>query len=141
MAFLVDEDYKVMVGEKALVTIMQGEVANREKAEAMAQEEVSGYLRSRYDVNAVFAAKDMSRNTLIVMYTCDIALYHLISWLPGKMGYEMRKERYERAIKWLEGVQNGKTSPDLPTYTGTDGEEDINNPIRFGSETKNNYGW
>ena len=141
MAFLVDEDYKVMVGEKALVTIMQGEVANREKAEAMAQEEVSGYLRSRYDVDAVFAAKDIDRNTLIVMYTCDIALYHLSSWLPGKMGYEMRKERYERAIKWLEGVQNDKTSPDLPTYTGTNGEEDINNPVRYGSERKNNYGW
>lgn len=141
MAFLTDDDYKVMIGEKAMLTIMQNDIGNRQNAETMAQEEVSGYLRSRYDVDAVFAAKDMNRNTMIVMYTCDIALYHLISWLPQKMGYELRKERYERAIKWLESVQNGKVSPDLPTYTGSEGEEDINNPIRFGSERKNCYGW
>ena len=30
------------------------------------------------------------------------------------MGSEIRKERYERAIKWLEGVQAGKIVPDLP---------------------------
>ena len=48
------------------------------------------------------------------MRTADIALYHLVASLPQKMGIEIRKERYERAIEWLEGVQSGKIIPDLP---------------------------
>ena len=41
--------------------------------------------------------------------------------MPQKMGSEIRKERYERAIKWLEGVQAGKIVPDLPLAVGEDG--------------------
>ena len=48
------------------------------------------------------------------MYVCDMALYHMVSAMPQRMGYEIRKERYDRAIKWLEGVQAGKIVPDLP---------------------------
>ena len=41
--------------------------------------------------------------------------------MPQKMGSEVRKERYERAVKWLEGVQSGKIIPDLPLAVGEDG--------------------
>ncbi len=57
------------------------------------------------------------------------------------MGREIRKERYDRAIKWLEEVQTGKVTPDLPTFTGEDGEEDIYNPVKWGSEKSNTYIW
>ena len=70
-----------------------------------------------------------------------MALYHLSTWLTNKMGHDIRKERYELAVKWLEGVQAGKITPDLPTVTGEDGEEDINNPMKWGSEKKNVYIW
>ena len=46
--------------------------------------------------------------------------------LPQKMGTEIRKERYDRAIKWLEGVQSGKIVPDLPVSTDEEG-----NPVGF----------
>ena len=70
-----------------------------------------------------------------------MALYHLSAWLPNKMGHEIRKERYELALKWLEGVQAGKIIPDLPTVTGEDGEEDVNNPVKWGSGIQNTYIW
>ena len=57
------------------------------------------------------------------MYTADIALYNMIASLPNRMGYETRKERYERAIKWLEGVQAGKIVPDLPIATDETGSD------------------
>lgn len=138
--FLTEEDY-IVASSTALSVLQQSSEENRERAERMAIEEVSGYLRSRYNVEKVFSATGAERNDLVVMRTCDVTLYHLSSWLPNKMGHDIRKERYELAVKWLEGVQAGKITPDLPTVTGEDGEEDINNPMKWGSEKKNVYIW
>lgn len=115
--FITDEDYKVVIGEAALKVISQTDEANRANAEAEAIEEISGYLRPKYDCAAAFATEGKQRNRQLVMYACDIALYHLASAMPQKMGSEIRKERYDRAIKWLEGVQAGKIIPDLPLAT------------------------
>ena len=120
--FITDQDYKVVLGDNALKVVSQTSEQNRANAEAEAQEEIASYLRPIYDTNAIFAAEGDSRNRLIVMYTCDIALYHMVSAMPQKLGSEIRKERYERAVKWLEGVQAGKIVPDLPAAVDTQGE-------------------
>lgn len=120
--FITDQDYKVVIGDNALRVVSQTSKENRANAEAEAQEEIASYLRPIYDTNAIFAAEGDSRNRLIVMYTCDIALYHMVSAMPQKLGSEIRKERYERAVKWLEGVQAGKIVPDLPAAVDTQGE-------------------
>lgn len=112
--FIDNEDYKVVIGDAALKVVSQSSPENIANAEAEAIEEISGYLRPVYDTAAIFAATGNDRNRLIVMYTADIVLYHLTASQPQKMGSEIRKERYERAIKWLEGVQAGKIVPDLP---------------------------
>ncbi len=140
VTFITTEDY-VMIGDAALQIVQQADAGNRENAEKEAMEEVAGYLRSRYDVAAVFEATGDNRNKVIVMRCCDVALYHLVSSRNQRQGMEIRKERYERAIKWLEDVQKGLIMPDLPTPVGPNGEEDILNPIKFGSEKKNHYGW
>ena len=120
--FITDEDYRVVIGEAALKTVSQTSAENRANAESEAQEEISSYLRPVYDCKATFAAEGNERNKLIVMYMCDIALYHMTASLPQKMGSEIRKERYERAIKWLEGVQSGKIVPDIPVAMDDKGE-------------------
>ncbi len=112
--FIDTEDYKLVIGDAALKVVSQSSPENIANAEAEAIEEISGYLRPVYDTAAIFAATGNDRNRLIVMYTADIVLYHLTASQPQKMGSEIRKERYERAIKWLEGVQAGKIVPDLP---------------------------
>lgn len=119
--FITEEDYKVVIGDNALKVISQVSPENRTNAEAEAREEIAGYLRPKYDCTAIFSAQDEHRNRLIVMYTCDISLYHMSAAMPQKMGSEIREERYERAIKWLEGVQAGKIVPDLPLAVGEDG--------------------
>ena len=118
--FIQEEDYKMVIGESALKVISQATPQNIANAELEAIEEISGYLRPVYDAEAIFSAEGLHRNRLIVMYTADIALYHLSSSQPQRMGSEIRKERYERAIKWLEGVQSGKIIPDLPTVEEDD---------------------
>lgn len=120
--FITDEDYKVVIGESALRVVTQVSTENRTNAETEAIEEIAGYLRPKYDTKAIFSAEGDARNRLVVMYACDCALYHMSASLPQKMGIEIRRERYERAIKWLEGVQAEKILPELPLATGEDGE-------------------
>lgn len=138
--FLTEEDYKVVIGDTALKVVSQVSEDNKINAEKEAQEEVSGYLRPKYDCQAIFSATGEQRNRLIVMYTCDIALYHLVASMPQKMGTEIRKERYERAIKWLEGVQAGKIVPELPLVTDEDGTP-LNGSFIHGSQSKLHHNW
>lgn len=138
--FITDDDYKVVIGDKALMVISQATPATRQNAESEAEEEISSYLRPVYDVEAIFTATGLERNKLIVMYTVDIAVYHLTASMPQKMGTEIRQERYERAIKWLEGVQSGRIVPNLPRATTTDGKP-IGQPIRFGADKPLRHNW
>lgn len=137
--FIDKEDYKVVIGDVALKVISQSTPENIENAEMEAIEEMSGYLRPVYDTEAIFSATGNERNRLIVMYTADIVLYHLNASQPQKMGSEIRKERYERAIKWLEGVQAGKIIPDLPTVDAEDGSAGFG--TSFHSSPKLRHDW
>lgn len=138
--FINDEDYKVVVGDQALKVISQVSETNRQNAEAEAIEEMSGYLRPKYDVETVFAQEGDSRNRLVVMYACDIALYHMAASLPQKMGMEIRKERYDRAIKWLTDVQKGNIVPDLPLSVDEEGNM-TGGTLRWGSTKPLRHEW
>lgn len=138
--FVTDQDYKVVIGEQALKVVSQISQENRANAETEAVEEIAGYLRPKYDTGAVFSASGTQRNKLVVMYTCDIAIYHMTASTPQKMGMEIRKERYERAIKWLEGVQAGKIVPDLPLATDEHGNP-VGIPLVYGSQKKIKHNW
>lgn len=138
--FITDEDYKVVIGDQALKVVSQVSQENRANAETEAMEEIAGYLRPKYNTEAVFSAAGTDRNRLVVMYTCDIALYHMAASTPQKMGMEIRKERYERAVKWLEGVQAGKIVPDLPLAMDEYGEP-IGMPMVYGCQKKLKHNW
>lgn len=138
--FITDQDYQVVIGEQALRVISQVSATNRSAAEDEAIEEIAGYLRPTYDTAQLFAQTGAQRNKLIVMYTCDIALYHMAASAPQKMGIEIRKERYERAIKWLKDVQSGTVQPDIPLSLGSDGQPDAV-PLSYGSQKKLRHNW
>lgn len=138
---LTEDDYKVVIGESGYKAISQVDENKVRKAEREAQEEMAGYLRPKYDVNAIFSAEGEQRNPLIVMYLCDIALYYLSASLPQKMGSEIRKERYDLAIKWLEGVQAGRVVPDLPLPVDENGDTVAVGTVIFKSNKKLNHEW
>lgn len=137
--FLSEQDYWVVIGQKAFEVLSRENEYNLEGAESTAIEEIKGYLQPKYDCSAIFSAAEEARNRKIVQITADIALYHLVSSVPGKMGYEIRKERYDAAIKWLEGVQSGKITPDLPL--ATDDEGNTTTPLRWGSAKRLDNIW
>lgn len=138
--FITAEDYKVVIGEAALKIVTQTDEQNRANAEAEALEEIAGYLRPKWDCTAAFALEGEQRNRQLVMYACDIALYHMVSAMPQKMGSEIRKERYDRAIRWLEGVQAGKIIPDMPTAQHTVDEASAGNTL-YSSQTQLQHNW
>lgn len=141
MSFLVEEDYRVVAGETALKVLQQHDEAIRTRAEKVAIDEIKGYLATRYDANQVFKTVGDKRSDVIVMRTVDVALYHLVSASPQRMGVEIREKRYEQAIKWLQEVQKGNIAADLPKQMGPNGEEDINQRIRYNAGQKNQYDW
>jgi hypothetical protein len=147
--FLSIEDYKAVVDNKTLDVINQSDPANLVRAEGYAIDEISGYLRAAqsnktgirpYDVAAAFAKTGDGRNRQLVMYTVDVALYHLIAWLPQRIGFDIREIRYKRAIEWLESVQAGKVILDIDLVLEDD-PEDAGNSIRWGSWGKNVYSY
>ncbi|MDR0677684.1 MAG: DUF1320 domain-containing protein [Holosporaceae bacterium] len=147
--FLTIEDYKAVVDDKTLDVINQSDETNLARAERYAIDEIKSYLRAaepaktgirKYDVDAAFQKTEQERNQQLVMYACDIALYHLISWLPQKIGFEIREIRYNRALDWLKSVQEGKILLDIPLVPD-DTTDNTAGSIRWGSITKNTYDW
>jgi phage gp36-like protein len=145
--FLTIEDYKAVVDNKTLEVINQSDPENLVRAEGYAIDEISGYLRAAlssktgirpYDVNAAFEQTAADRNRQLVMYACDVALYHLIAWLPQRVGFDIREIRYKRAIEWLEDVQAGKIILDIPLVP-EDSDDNADNAIKWGSWGKNKY--
>jgi phage gp36-like protein len=111
MAFLNKTDFKAVCDPTTLDVINQTDDENLARAIGYATEEVSSYLRSRYNVTAAFNKEGSERNAQLVMIVCDVALYHLVAWLPKRIGFEIREIRYNNAIDWLKHVQAGKASP------------------------------
>lgn len=131
-----------MISPAALQAVSQASAEVRTRAEQEAVSEISAYLRPAYDCDAIFSASGDDRSPLIVMYACDIALYHMAAALPQKLGSEIRAIRYDRAVKWLEGVQAGKILPDLPRAFSSDGSEDSPaQPLIFSSDRKLRNNW
>lgn len=138
--FLQEEDYLAQIREEDLSDLTITEDI-RQKAEAMAQEEICSYLDQRYDTAIVFFQTGDDRNPLIVMYYIDIALYHLFSNVTPRDVPDIRTIRYEKAIKWLEKVAAGRLNPTLPLLSsGNNGSTNIGTSI-FGSNEQNNYNW
>lgn len=132
MPFLTTDDYKAVSDAATLEVLHQSDPANLQRAETYALEEISSYLRSKYDMTTALSTTAGERNPQLVMIAADIALYHLVAWLPKRMGFEMRELRYKRAIEWLEAVQAGRAIPNLPPLNQP-GTTKPQNDIRFGS--------
>lgn len=139
MTFLTIDDFKTVCDPQTLTVINQSDTANLDRAECYAIEEVSSYLRTRYDVAATFSMSGQQRNGYLVMIVADVALYHLVAWLPKRIGFEIRETRYKQAIEWLKDVQSGKATPDLPTPIDPTTGQETSQPVRYGGWSKSEY--
>ena len=101
-------------------------------------ENISSFIESK-DIE--FVEGDVTDGDTVANATKGIdVIYHMAASAPQKMGMEIRKERYERAIKWLEGVQAGKIIPDLPLAIDENGNP-VGVPLVYGSQKKLRHNW
>lgn len=90
-----------------------------ESAIDSAVSEAKGYLND-FDIDAIFSATGASRNTLLLTFIKDIAVWHFMTLSNYQADVEFRKTRYERAIAWLKSVMKGDVVPDLPKRVTSD---------------------
>ena len=81
--------------------------------------EAKGYLND-FDITAIFAASGTARNSLLLTFIKDIAVWHFMTLSNYQADVEFRKARYERAVAWLKSVMKGDVVPDLPMRTASD---------------------
>ena len=135
--FLTIKELKTVIYEYQLSEIIEDDATIAQMAILAAIEEVKSYLCSRYDVSKTFAAKGKERNPLILEITKDIALWQILRLSNPDIIHERVKDRYDRAIDWLDKVARGIISPTLPTAQDEQGG-DIS-PIKYGSMPKQTY--
>lgn len=114
-------------------------------AMAAAEEEVRSYLtgnnmikwqdgRFQYDVDAILSAVGAARNPLIVKHATTIAKWWIVDLCNADVIYEQTKERYDRAVSWLNKLSKGDVS--LSSLPMIDTEASEKQPFVSGSRPK-----
>ena len=105
--FIDISDYDASIHSEILDSLLRSDMSLIEICEDRAVAEMRGYMRSRYDCDAIFGAEGEGRHPLVLMMAIDISIYHAFCiHNPQKMS-AIRQRRYERAVEWLKGVQTG----------------------------------
>jgi len=137
MNFLTDDDFTEYQVRNEVLSVLKISDTTLDTAELTAQEQMSSYLRTRYDVANIFNKTADDRNPLIIMYMIDLILYHLHSNTASRVMPKVREDRHKAAVEWLEKVNRDKLLPDLPQLPDTT----IDPVYRFGSNTYVSSRW
>jgi phage gp36-like protein len=132
--FITDNDLIVLIKADQLEAIVRGNPINFWTCITFALAEMEGYLKARYDTAAIFEQRGETRNPMIVMLACDIAVYHCYSAVAMKNIPQLRQDRYDAAIAWLKDVAKGIITPNLPVPVIENVPQ--NNTLHFGGEKK-----
>jgi phage gp36-like protein len=111
--FIDPSELKTHLYDEQVGEIIRGDAAIVPAAIDAAIIEMQGYL-SGYDIAVIFNAVGTDRNALVLLFCKDIAVWHLITLCAPDAEYQLREERYKRAIQWLRDVQQRKNLPALP---------------------------
>ncbi|MBS4041597.1 MAG: DUF1320 family protein [Flavobacteriales bacterium] len=153
--FITPDEMNTVVYQYQLEEITESDPDIVQLAIDAAVEEMKSYLnptgqtrwrdgRPRYDIGAIFGAAGADRNAIVLELCKSIALYYVCRLANVDMIQERIKDRYDRAIDWLEKVSGvGKyadgpaIAPDLPIMVVTDDE--VPESFRYGSREKFNH--
>lgn len=125
MPYLVKEDLNTHLYGENVNEITRGDDAIAENAIATAIAEAKSKL-SRFNLDALFNpdAANYVTDVNLMNKVKDMACYHLITLCNSNVDYDVKKERYEFAIKWLNDVRDGKEDPDGWVYKTDDDDTD-----------------
>jgi hypothetical protein len=123
--------------------VLQGIAAAIEEAKSYLTPNVNDrkWLDGRllYDVEAIFNATELDRNSLILQHCATLAKWHIAQLCNADFIYEKAKDRYDRAIDWFSKISKGTINlTSLPQVVRTEDTTD-KNPFEFGSRAKFNH--
>ena len=133
--FITKSDLFSSIREEDIDAITENDDATVEEAIDSAITEVESYLSARYDTDAIFDATGDDRNKLVKRLCINVAVYEIVAIAQPGIDMEDRKDRRDRAIKYLEKVQAGKANPKLPVVLTSD-DKDAKALIISGSNPK-----
>lgn len=137
--FITTEDYNASIHQEILDAVIRADATIVEVVEDRAIAEMRGYMSRRYDCDKIFSTEGEQRHQLVLMMAIDITIYHLFCIHNPRMMSEIRVERYERAIKWLEGVRDGNITVDgLPEVASEVKDYSSQFQIRSNKKRNNN---
>ena len=137
--FITTEDYNASIHQEILDAVIRSDATIIEVIEDRAIAEMRGYMSRRYDCDKIFSTEGEQRHQLVLMMAIDITIYHLFCIHNPRMMSEIRVERYERAIKWLEGVRDGNITVDgLPEVASEVKDYSSQFQIRSNKKRNNN---
>ncbi len=135
--FLTQGELKTHLYDEVVNEITRNDDSIIDDAINTAIDEMKGYL-SKYDVaTCIDNVPPDSRNKKLLSVCKDIAAWQLINLCNVTINYDVRRDLYEDAIKWLAGVQAGKIVPDLPLAVVGSSTTPVS-PIKWSSNAKRN---
>ena len=150
--FLEEKDLENSIYNYQVEQITEGNEQIVLEALATAEEEVRSYIslnnkrvkydgRLIYDVDKILSAIGTARNPMIKNTMISIAKWHIVDLCNADVIYEQAKERYDRAITWLNKLSKGEiTLSTLPVIEPTTNEtDDSTAPFVYGSREKFNH--
>lgn len=137
MIWLTKEDFDSKIKPVILEEITEFNDSVLYENEKQAIAEIQSYLRSKYDINAIFSTIGDDRNDLIKMLVIDITIYHTLSKPNPRTVSEIRVNRYNEAKRMLEDASKGILDLGLPRVIKEDGKPQ--SKLRWGSDKRRNY--
>ena len=120
MAFLTKDELKTRSHIEIIDTITRSDDTIIDMIISESITYMKGYLNARYDVDAVFAATGTNRDPVVLKILKAIVIYEIYSSSNPQMMTQVVKDNNDRALKWLEKVQETEINPDLPLKKDAD---------------------
>ena len=148
--FLEKKDFGNVIYAYQIDQITEGDDNIVAQALSAAVEEAKSYLTANvnslktfdgrivYDVEAIFGATELDRNSLILQHCLTLAKFHVAVLCNADFIYEQAKERYDRAIDWFTKLAKGTVVLTSLPRIDIETTED-RNPFSSGSRTKFNH--
>ena len=148
--FLEKKDFGNVIYAYQIDQITEGDDNIVAQALSAAVEEAKSYLTANvnslktfdgrivYDIEAIFGATELDRNSLILQHCLTLAKFHVAVLCNADFIYEQAKERYDRAIDWFTKLAKGTVVLTSLPRIDIETTED-RNPFSSGSRAKFNH--
>lgn len=131
MAYVNNSDFNLLIQDANLQQVISANSAILEQAVLVAIGEARSYLVQKFKFDDELAKEGTDRDTQLLNYIIDLALYHVHSRISPRNIPVLRETRYSNAIEWLRMCATGEVTPKLEQVS-TDGKM-----IRWGGQPKN----